>query len=192
MDKNAHSNPKSFKWIISLVVMIIVSVAVIFGSSYIYDLGNKKYNEKVAVDFQIAQTEDIDISAMNGADLNVTACKKGLDGSGNVACYIVSGTTVGYNQEVPIEMETVISPDGEIVYSIDILKQEETEYLGVRIQGDEFKSQFDGRYLPVVASTDNGKGSKIDVLSKSTISSKAVVDGVNNAQQFVLTNFVTE
>lgn len=193
MSKQAHANAKSLKWIIGVVIMVIASVGVIFGGNALYELANKKYNEPVAIDFTIASTEDINVASLKDKDeLNIVSAKKGLDASGNTVAYIIEGTTVGYNAEVPIEMTTVISADGTLVCGIDVLKQEETEYLGVRIQGDDFKGQFTGRYLPVVASTDNGKGSKIDVLSKSTISSKAVIDGVNNAQQFVVENFVAE
>ncbi len=36
MKKQAHFNPKSFKWVISLVVMIVISAGVIFGLSLIH------------------------------------------------------------------------------------------------------------------------------------------------------------
>ncbi|MDE6155874.1 MAG: FMN-binding protein, partial [Eubacterium sp.] len=91
-----------------------------------------------------------------------------------------------------IEMTTTISADGGLVCAIDILHQEETEYLGVKIEEASFKNQFEGRYLPVVASGSSSKGSTIDTIAKSTISSQAVIDAVNNAQSFVLDNFVTE
>lgn len=190
MKNKEHSNPKSLTWIISLVVMVVISAGVIFGSNAIYDFANKKYNEPVAVDFTIASTEDINIASMNAGDYNVTSAQKALDAGGNVVAYIIEGTTVGYNAEVPIELSTVVTADGAIVASIDVLHQEETEYLGVRVAADDFKGQFAGRYAPVVASTESGKGSKIDVLANSTISSKAVVDGVNNAVSFVNDNFV--
>ena len=36
---------------------------------------------------------------------------------------------------------------------------------------------------------ETAQGSPIDAISKATISSKAVVDGVNRAQEFVLANY---
>lgn len=188
MSKKAHFNPKSMTWILSLVVMIIVCVGVIFGSKAIYDFANKKYNEPVDIDFTIASTSDLDISSMDADKYSVTSVQEAYDSSNNLVAYIVEGTTIGYNQSSPIEMTTVISADGTLVCGIDILHQEETEYLGVRIEEASFKDQFTGRYLPVVASGSTEKGSVIDTLANATISSQAVIDGVNNAQSFVSEN----
>lgn len=188
MSKKAHFNPKSLTWILSLVVMIIVCVGVIFGSKAIFDFANKKYNEPVDIDFTIASTSDLDISSMDADKYSVTSVQEAYDSSNNLVAYIVEGTTIGYNQSSPIEMTTVISADGTLVCGIDILHQEETEYLGVRIEEASFKDQFTGRYLPVVASGSTEKGSVIDTLANATISSQAVIDGVNNAQSFVSEN----
>lgn len=188
MSKKAHFNPKSLTWILSLVVMIIVCVGVIFGSKAIYDFANKKYNEPVDIDFTIASTSDLDISSMDADKYSVTSVQEAYDSSNNLVAYIVEGTTIGYNQSSPIEMTTVISADGTLVCGIDILHQEETEYLGVRIEEASFKDQFTGRYLPVIASGSTEKGSVIDTLANATISSQAVIDGVNNAQSFVSEN----
>lgn len=185
MNSKAHFNPKSMKWLISLAVMIVLSVGVIFGSKAIDNLANQKYNEHHEPGFTIASTEALDISGYDTASFNVTAVDKALDASGNVVAYIVTGTTVGYNQEEPIEMATTVSADGTLVCGIEIIHQNETEYLGVQIQGENFQNQFDGRLLPVVSSADTAKGSTIDVIARSTISSEAVIDGVNNAVDFL-------
>lgn len=66
MKKQAHFNPKSFKWVISLVVMIVISAGVIFGSKAIDNLANKKYNEPVEIGFTIESTKDVDISSKIG------------------------------------------------------------------------------------------------------------------------------
>ncbi len=185
MNSKAHFNPKSTKWLISLAVMIVLSADVIFGSQAIDNLANKKYNEHHEPGFTIASTEAIDISGYDTASFNVTAADKAFDSNGNVVAYVVTGTTVGYNQEEPIEMATTISADGTLVCGVEIVHQNETEYLGVQIQGENFRNQFDGRLLPVVSSNGNAKGSTIDVIARSTISSEAVIDGVNNAVDFL-------
>lgn len=192
MKKSAHFNPKSLNWIISLAIMIVLCAVVIFGSKAIYNYANQKYNEPVEAGFTIASEKDINISGTNASEYNVTSVKEAYDSENNLVAYIVEGTTVGYNQESPIEMSSIISADGELVCGIDIIHQDETEYLGVRIASDNFKKQFDGRYLPVVASTGTEKGSKIDLISKSTISSQAVIDGVNNAKSFVAENYIKD
>lgn len=181
MNKKAHFNPKSTTWLISLVIMIIVSAGVIFGSKAIYSAANQKYDNHHEIGFTIQSTETVDISAIDLSAFDVTAVDKALDADGNTVAYVVTGTVIGYNQESPIEMSTTVSADGTLVCGIDILSQKETEYLGVRITTDDFKNQFEGRLLPVVSSADSAKGSTIDVLSKATISSEAVIKGVNNA-----------
>ena len=190
--EKAHFNPKSTRWIISLIVMIILSAAVIFGSKALYGIANQKYNEPVEVSFTIAKTAPVDISAQSGNEYNVTAVEEAYDEAGNLVAYIVTGTTVGYNAESPIEMSTVISADGTLVCGVEILSQKETEYLGVRICQATFTDQFTGRYLPVVAAGSTDKGSPIDMIAKSTISSEAVVDGVNNAKDFCLSFLIAE
>lgn len=192
MSSKAHFNPKSLKWIISLVVMIVLSAGVIFATISVDNLANKKYREIYDLSYTVASSESVALVSASATEYGVTAVEKQLDANGNTIGFLVSGTTVGYNAEVPIEMTTVITADGQYVVGVDILKQEETEYLGVRIQGDDFKNQFKGRLLPVVSSVGNDKGSNIDVLSKSTISSEAVIDGVSNAVEYLkATNLIT-
>lgn len=189
MRKQAHFKKNSLTWLISLAVMIVLAAAVIVGCIVLDNIQNGKYRNPVEISFTIADTKEIDISSTNAGDYNITAVKEAYDASGKVVAYVVTGTTIGYNQDVPIEMSSVISADGTVVCSIDVLHQEETEYLGVRIQNDDFKAQFKGRLLPVVASTSQDTGSPIDMLAKSTITSQAVLDAVNNAQAFVVDNY---
>lgn len=188
MSKKAHFNPKSFTWLISLAVMIVLCVGVIVGSRAIFNLANAKYDKPVEIDFTISSTKDIDVSSMNTADFNVTSVQEGVDASGKTVAYVVKGTAVGYNADVPIETETVISADGQLVCSVQVLKQEETEYLGVRIAEPTFTDQFKGRIFPLKARGDSTQGSPIDLIAGSTISSKAVMEAVNNAQGFVVAN----
>lgn len=192
MSSKAHFNPKSLKWIISLVVMIVLSAGVIFATISADNLANKKYREIYDLSYTVASSESVELVSASATEYGITAVEKQLDANGNTIGFLVSGKTVGYNAEVPIEMTTVITADGQYVVGVDILKQEETEYLGVRIQGDDFKNQFKGRLLPVVSSVGNDKGSNIDVLAKSTISSEAVIDGVSNAVEYLkATNLIT-
>lgn len=187
MSKKAHYNPKSINWIISLVVMIVLSVAVIAGTIVINNIADKKNNQPVDLDFTIAATTPI---AVAENELGVTGVEKALDSKNNVVAYIIKQTTVGYNQESPIEMQTTVTADASVVCGIEILKQEETEYLGVRIQEDSFKNQFTAKRLPIKSANSLTKGSSVDVIARSTISSQAVINGVNNAQEYVKANLV--
>lgn len=184
MAMKAHSNPKSLNWLVSLAVMLVLSACVIVGTIFITKAVDKKANAPVELDFTISSTAPMNVEAN---ELNVTSVEKALDASGNTVAYVITGTTVGYNQESPIEMATTVTADAGVVCGIDILHQEETEYLGVRIVEDSFKNQFTNRKLPMKANGSMSKGSSVDMIARSTVSSQAVIDGVNNAQEYVAT-----
>ncbi len=184
MSKKAHYNPKSLKWLISLAIMIVFSIGVVVGTILINKAVSEKNSQPVEVDFTISSIIPI---AVKENELNVTGVEKALDDKGNIVAYVIKHQTIGYNQEVPIEMASTISADAKIICGIEILKQEETEYLGVRINEEGFRNQFNGRKLPLKSASSLKKGSSVDLIARSTISSQAVIDGVNNAQEYVET-----
>lgn len=189
MKPQAHFNPKSNKWVISFAIMAIISILVAVCSTLAVNAINEKASKPVDVDFTVASTVSLPVEEN---EFNIKSVDKAVDMSGNVVAYVITGTTVGYNQEVPIEMSTTITADGAVVAGIEILHQEETEYLGVRIQDDTFKAQFNGRKLPLKGSASVTKGSSVDLIARSTISSQAVVDAVNNAQTYVQEHLIAE
>ena len=168
--------------------MIIVTIALVFASASLAKSITEKNKATQEIDFNVNLTTPI---AVKENELNVTGIEKAFDTTGNLIGYIVKTKTIGYNAEVPIETATTITKDGKTVVGIEILKQEETEYLGVKIQQDSFKNQFNGKKLPIADSSTVEKGSKVDVIAKSTISSTAVIEAVNNASEYVNT-YVTE
>ena len=184
MNSKAHFNPKSRTWVISLVVMILLSVAVIFATITISKIANEKNNQTIVPDFTVSRTIPI---AVDENELGVTGVEKALDSQNNIVAYVIKQEVIGYNQEIPIEMATTITSDASVVCGIEILSQKETEYLGVRIKDDSFTNQFSGKMLPIKDSNSILKGSSVDLIARSTVSSQAVVDGVNNAQVYVQT-----
>ncbi|MCH5315116.1 MAG: FMN-binding protein [Eubacterium sp.] len=190
MKADAHIN-KSMRLIISLAVIIILSVAVIIGTDAYNNSEVNKYTEPAKISFEIVSTRELDISDMNAQEYNVSKVLEAYDAQSRLVAYVVENSETGYNQASPIKISSVISADGAIICSVNILSQQETEYLGVRIAEDEFLNQFEGRYFPIVSSDSDDKGSKIDTISNSTISSQAVIDGVNKAQSFVKANFLS-
>lgn len=89
---------------------------------------------------------------------------------GEVIGYTFKTAPNGYDG--PIEVLTGISVDGEIT-GIEILSQTETPGLGDRITTDDFKNQFAG------LSADSDL--EVDTLSGATVSSNAVINGVDAA-----------
>lgn len=88
----------------------------------------------------------------------------------NIIGYTFKTAPNGYDG--PIEVLTGINMDGEIT-GIEILSQTETPGLGDRITTDDFKNQFEGQ------SSDSELA--VDTLSGATVSSNAVINGVNAA-----------
>ncbi len=184
MNNKAHYNPKSLRWLISLAVMLVLTAGVILGTIAINKAQTEKSSQPVDVDFTISSTTPF---AVEANEFNVTGVEKAFDAKGNLVAYVVTLNTVGYNQEVPIEMSATVTKDASVVCGIEIINQEETEYLGVRIQEDGFTNQFTNKKLPVKNSSSIAKGSSVDVIARSTVSSQAVIDGVNNAMSYVET-----
>lgn len=189
MKSKAYYSQRNTKQIASLIIMAFVAVITVFCSVLVKNAVEQADNKIENVDFIISKTVP---DAVHKNKFGVTEVEKALDSQGNVVAYIIKNTTIGYNTQVPIEMAATITADGKAVCEIDILKQSETEYLGVRIVTDDFKNQFKNRKLPLSASNSLEKGSKVDVIAKSTISSQAVIKGVNNAAEYVNTFLVTQ
>lgn len=185
MSKKAHNNPKSNTWLIPFAIMLVISVGVVFGSVAIQKAVTQANNQPVATDFTITSTTPM---AVAENELGITGVEKAFDSTNNVVAYVIKQQAIGYNQESPIEMASTITADGNVVCGIEIISQEETEYLGVRIMEDSFTNQFKGKKLPLKGAGSIVKGSEVDLIARSTVSSQAVVDAVNNAQEYVAAN----
>ncbi len=98
---------------------------------------------------------------------------------------VVVSVVRGYKSD--IRVRSVFAPNGETLLAMQVLAQDETEYLGERVQTDAFAAQFAGRRAPLKLWQAATVGSPIDALSGATISSQAVVDAVNNAHAAVKT-----
>jgi len=104
---------------------------------------------------------------------------------GNIVGYTVkTAPSNGYSG--PIEMLTGISMDG-VVQAIAILKQNETPGLGAKATEPEFKDQFKEKSalaeIIVVKSKPAADSNEIQAITGATITSKAVTDGANIANQ---------
>ncbi len=182
MKHKAYYSANPVKQIVSLIIMLIVSVIVVFGSVAVSNAVEKNNSKSVDLDFTVTKTIPYTLQRNK---LGITEVEKAFDSQNNLVAYVITGTAVGYNTQTPIKMATTVTADGKVVCGVEIISQAETEYLGVRIVTDDFKNQFVNKKLPVSASNSLEKGSKIDMIAKSTISSQAVIDGVNNAAEYV-------
>lgn len=98
---------------------------------------------------------------------------------GEVVGYCVNTVSAGYGGDISIMVG--IKLDASIA-GIEILSNSETAGLGANCTKDEFKSQFRGLEFPVTVVKGAAAGSdQISAITGATITSRAVVDGVNAA-----------
>ena len=102
-----------------------------------------------------------------------------LDASGSPIGYAFTVTTSeGYGGDIQFAMGV---KDDNTVNGISILTIAETAGLGMKADTDEFKSQFADKNVEKFEYTKNGatEDSQIDALSGATITTNAMVNGVN-------------
>ena len=105
------------------------------------------------------------------------AVYEGLDENGEVMGYITTVTVTGFAGPVEI---TVASDKEGLLYGINVggAAFEETPGLGAKSKEPAFMNQFEGKQLPVDLTKNEGE---IDAITAATITSSAVVRGVNQA-----------
>ncbi len=98
--------------------------------------------------------------------------------------YAISTVANGYGGQVKVM--TGIDVNGEII-NIDVYyNDDETPGLGKNTSNESFTSQFSGLSTSEIIVVDkdySGKGPKVDAVTSSTISSRAVVAAVNKATE---------
>lgn len=102
---------------------------------------------------------------------------------GEVLGYNITVTPKGYGG--PVEVVVGIANDG-LVRGIKILSHEETPGLGAKAAAQPFMGQFEDKKAALFAVTKNPPASdeEISAISGATITSSAVVTGVNTAVRY--------
>ena len=104
---------------------------------------------------------------------------KAMDSSGSPLGYAFTVTTSeGYGGDIQFAMGV---KDDQTLNGISILSISETAGLGMKADTDEFKGQFADKNVEAFQYTKNGASAdnEIDALSGATITTNAVVNGVN-------------
>ena len=102
-----------------------------------------------------------------------------MDSSGSPLGYAFTVTTSeGYGGDIQFAMGV---KDDQTLNGISILSISETAGLGMKADTDEFKGQFADKNVEAFQYTKNGASAdnEIDALSGATITTNAVVNGVN-------------
>ena len=150
-------------------------------------LGQESTNEKKEI-----TAKDIMPEADNMKDIDIKltdkiASAKGLYKGDTLLGYAIVGVAKGMDE---VQTMVGISLDGKIIFA-KVTEQCETEGLGDDILKDEFISKFKGKNIAkpfkTVKKAPSGEN-EIEALSGATISTDAVVNGVNEAIKFFNTN----
>ena len=123
----------------------------------------------------IVEAEDADLSAY----LEQNEIMEAKDASGEVLGYAINITTPeGYGGDITFSLG--VKNDGTL-NGIEILSISETAGLGMNATKDDFKNQFKDKKAEEFKVTKTGAQSEdeIDALSGATITSRAMVGGVN-------------
>lgn len=118
-------------------------------------------------------------------DVQGVECYKALDESGNLIGYAISSASRGYGGDVKV-MTGINAEDGSVI-AINVYDNSgETPGLGVNTSGEKFTSQFAGLSSGAGVTVDKDAGKNpdsvaVDSVTGATISSRAVVDAVNQA-----------
>lgn len=163
---------------ISLVIICVVITAALAGTNAIT-------KEKIAQNDAQSQQESMTIvcpDAVEFEEITPDIMYAGKDGDDNIVGYAISTSANGYGGQVKVM--TGINTNGEII-GIDVYyNDDETPGLGKNTSNESFTSQFKGLTSSesiVVDKDYTGKGPKVDAVTSSTISSRAVIAAVNDA-----------
>lgn len=165
---------------ISLLIICIVITAALAGTNAITAT-------KIAENEALSQQESMTIVCPDATSFELLSESEdgtvyvGKDSAGAEVGYAISTVASGYGGQ--IKVMTGIK-DGEIL-GIDVYyNDDETPGLGKNTSNESFTSQFSGLTTDesiVVDKDYSGKGPKVDAVTSSTISSRAVVSAVNTA-----------
>lgn len=184
MTKKQDLRYRGSRRLLAFLLMLAVSVGMVFAAAVWYNTARADYlipAEGVVVPLSVARV--IPLTAQEKQAYRVETAVQAEDAVGQVTGYLVITTVRGYKSD--IRVQSTFAADGETLAGIRVLSQDETEYLGTRIESVDFTALFAGRLAPMKLWGSATLGSPIDTISGSTVSSQAVVDAVNNAYSYL-------
>ena len=170
--------------VLAALLMLAVSVATVFAAGVWYTAARAEFltaAEGVTVPLSVARV--LSVTQEERAMYRVESAAQAEDTAGQVTGFLIITSARGYKSD--IRVQCTFAADGKTLAGIRVLSQDETEYLGTRVESTEFTGLFMGRRAPMKLWGSAAYGSPIDAISGSTVSSQAVVDAVNHAYAFL-------
>lgn len=184
MKKKQDLRYRGSRRLLATLLMLAVSISTVFAAAVWYNAARADYltpAEGVVVPLSVARI--LPVTDEEKATYRVESAAQAEDDAGQVTGYLIITSARGYKSD--IRVQATFAADGETLAGIRVLSQDETEYLGTRVESADFTALFLGRRAPMKLWGTATLGSPIDALSGSTVSSQAVVDAVNNAYDFL-------
>lgn len=136
---------------------------------------------KLAVETEINSRKEVFPEAAEFGEAEIkgeASIVPALDENGNAIGYVVVNVAKGYGGDVSVM--TGVDTDGKVT-GISILSHSETAGLGAKATTEDFRSQFIGLVNEITVSKDKAGDNSIDAITGATITSRAVVNAVNEA-----------
>lgn len=167
--------------------LALLALAVAVGlwplAGYWYTAARQEQFSSVPITVAAAEWQELTVSQGERDAYGLLSAARAVDENGQVSGFTVVTVCTGYKS--PIRVQSTFSADGRRLAEMRVLSQNETEYLGERVATEVFAALFKGRKLPLKLSQSAVYGSPVDGIAGATVSSKAVVDAVNNAYGFL-------
>ncbi len=126
--------------------------------------------------------EAADFALIAESDGAIADIYRGVDAAGAAVGYTAKTTVQGFGG--PIEVTVGVNAEGTLTgVTVGGSGFKETAGLGARTKDTAFVNQFSGQSMPVALRKNGGA---IDAVTSATISSTAVVNGVNAAAEYLL------
>jgi electron transport complex protein RnfG len=174
---------------LGLILLLITGIAaMLLGGAY--EITKVPIEKQIAANRQAAMKEILPLAdRFETADVNIVGNEKiseanvGLTGT-EITGYAIKVSPRGYAG--PINIMVGLSTDGKVT-GIKILSHTETPGLGANAPKPQFSGQYKDKPIKdklVVVKTAPSKENQIQAITGSTITSKAVTLGVNDAIDF--------
>ena len=172
------------------LIIITAAAGLLLGLTYnatkepiAYQEELSKSEARMAVLSQATDFEEFDLTAVSLEDAyaDITEVYIGLN-DGQTVGATISFDTTGYSSG--LNLTVGIAQDGTIA-GVDIVSHGETPGLGAKADDAEYLAQYIGKSVELsVVKTEPSADSQIQAVTGATITSSAIADAVNAAQQF--------
>ncbi|MDD7122038.1 MAG: RnfABCDGE type electron transport complex subunit G [Clostridiales bacterium] len=165
-------NKKLPAWIVLTVICLVAALALAFTYNGTKDRIAQQEEAKTVAVRQALLPAAASFEAVDGSEVY-----RGVDANGAAVGYVTVNTVKGFCGDV--EISVAVDPEGVIQgISVGGANFKETAGLGAKSKEPAFTEQFAGKTAPVALKKNGGE---IDAITAATITSSAVVRGVNDA-----------